>query len=448
VNDPPETPVQRLGPTAPIRWTLRAVLVAALALSIYLSWVFIAERPLAGCGGADGCESVLTSRWAKWLGIPVSFGAVAVYGSMLAASIFLGPRVPRRVSDAAGWTLTLLAAVAIGAAVWFVVLQVAVLGHYCLYCIATHVCAIAAGGIAFWSVPRDRCVAVASGHEAQRFPTSGNDLPEDSASNRRLAMAIGAAMVAVLVAGQLAFESPGYVVESIAGGSSGAEAGDGHVVNKPAVGDDATVADGGSDENAAKSRPLQFGALTIDAWQFPVLGSPDAEHVVVKFFDYTCGHCRERHRQLEDVRRHYDDRLSILLLPAPLNSACNKYFRNTGTMHEDACVYSRLALAVWRAAPEQFEVFHERLFDGPEPPPRAEARRVASDLVGKSQLDDQLSDYRLSKQLSQSVAMYGATQSDGKRPFRIPRLLVGDKLIDGKFKSSDELLKVIQRQLP
>ena len=70
----------------------RALLVIAAAGAGYLAWVAIHNGPAAGCGAGSGCNAVLQSRWAYWLGLPVSVPAVLVYLALLGSSLLLkGP---------------------------------------------------------------------------------------------------------------------------------------------------------------------------------------------------------------------------------------------------------------------------------------------------------------------------------------------------------------------
>ena len=413
---------------APFRWSLRALALVALVISAYLSYSIIVDRPVAGCG--DGavmdCNSVLASRWAKWLDVPVSFAAVAVYGCVLAAAGFIGPRVPSRIARLAWMLLVGLSTMAAGSALWFLALQMFSVGSLCVYCIGAHL-----AGICVAALVLGRCFA---SRTALQSPMS-----------IVMPAVAGAVLVAVLIVGQLLYESQGYQVEIAEGGNDDSQGE--RVVHKPVIDD---PPENGTDKKngtpqPSRSRIVKFhkGQVTVDTWRRPILGSPEAPKVIVKLFDYTCPGCRARHKQLEELRAHYGDQLAIVMLPTPLNPACNRHARGTSKTHQDACVYARLALAVWRIAPEKFEPFHHWLFEPPQPPSPREARAHAAELVGKSALDAELDDVPILELLNECVAAYGAVKAK-----RIPMVLVGDAKITGRFKDADELRKVLEKYLP
>ena len=101
------------------------VLLAVAALGAgYLALVSLTSGSLAGCGPESGCSKVLQTRWAYWLGVPVSIPAVFAYLGLAGALWLWGRRKPD-AGDAGLWSLIVtLSAVIAGAALWFVGLQV------------------------------------------------------------------------------------------------------------------------------------------------------------------------------------------------------------------------------------------------------------------------------------------------------------------------------------
>jgi uncharacterized membrane protein len=60
---------------------IRALLGSAMIITAYLAIVTLTNGGGApGCGPDSGCDQVLTSPWAYWLGIPVSLPGLALYG--------------------------------------------------------------------------------------------------------------------------------------------------------------------------------------------------------------------------------------------------------------------------------------------------------------------------------------------------------------------------------
>ena len=85
----------RQPPPVGMVWLARLVALVAASIAGYLLWAsLVGGAKLAGCGddGGFGCESVLTSRWSSWCGMPVSLPAVIVYLTLLAALWASGPR--------------------------------------------------------------------------------------------------------------------------------------------------------------------------------------------------------------------------------------------------------------------------------------------------------------------------------------------------------------------
>jgi uncharacterized membrane protein/protein-disulfide isomerase len=127
-------------------------MLAALAISGYLLWSSGWNAQPAGCGndGWLGCDEVLTSPWARWLGVPVTLLALVVYGATLLGSFLIGRQVSERVRGI-GWRgLLCLSSMMIGAACWFIGLQVVELRSYCPKCLAVHACGVVAAALILW----------------------------------------------------------------------------------------------------------------------------------------------------------------------------------------------------------------------------------------------------------------------------------------------------------
>ena len=139
--------------STPIRWTLRMLAWLAFAVAAYLAWHSVGGTSVAGCGvgDANGCDIVLSSSWAKWLGIPVAVLGLGCYATLAGLSVVLGTENPQ----ASRWINTafvMFAILAAGASLWFIGVQIFAIGHYCRFCIFVDLCGLAIGGIAIWSV--------------------------------------------------------------------------------------------------------------------------------------------------------------------------------------------------------------------------------------------------------------------------------------------------------
>lgn len=129
---------------------LRVLVGVALAISAYLAWFSLTHGKVAGCGPESGCDAVLKSRWAYWLGIPVSLPALAVYASLLGGTFRLRPGLPAE-SRRWIWRLLIVLAVMIaGAALWFIFLQLVLIKRICPFCMVAHGCGLVGGS---WACP-------------------------------------------------------------------------------------------------------------------------------------------------------------------------------------------------------------------------------------------------------------------------------------------------------
>src|SRR5688572_11241981 len=74
----------------------RIVCCIGLGLSAYLAISSLRGGALPGCGADSGCGTVLQTRWARVAGLPVGFGAVALYLFLLVASFSLPKKRPEK----------------------------------------------------------------------------------------------------------------------------------------------------------------------------------------------------------------------------------------------------------------------------------------------------------------------------------------------------------------
>jgi hypothetical protein len=323
--------------------------------------------------------------------MPVALPAAAVYAAMIACAI-LNARVP----------LLALATLAAGAAVWFLVVQLFVLRRICIYCTITHAAAISAA------------VLVLRGG-ADWFP-----------------MIIGAGVVVLLIALQLLTVPRLYKV----------------VPARKAIGALPPPPQSPAPAPLPKPPPAaQRGRqifviqrqLSVDANLFPIIGPPDAKHVIVDLMDYTCHQCRGLHPLLGRAIAHYRGEMAVLVVPTPMEAECNRYVNIFDPRHVNACQYARLALAVWHTAPERFVEFHEWLMDGgPVPPPLDTARQRASALLGEHRLSDSLADPRNDQRLADAANLYIRTN-----PYQLPKVLLPQGVLWGDVGSEENLIKVL-----
>jgi len=136
-------------------WALRVLCCAALAVTGYLAITALRSEDVAGCGGGAyfDCGFALHSRWSKVFGLPVSVPAFALYAVILTSLAFCRPGV-RSSGRLLAWGMTTVGAMMAGlAAIWFISLQLFVVGHVCFYCMAAHACGLLLAFAILWKRP-------------------------------------------------------------------------------------------------------------------------------------------------------------------------------------------------------------------------------------------------------------------------------------------------------
>ena len=397
----------KLAPSPAAVWLVRLLALAALGASIYL--FIISSGVVAGCGQA-GCDAVLASRWATWFGLPTSAAAMGSHLIVLAATAFLGPRATGKQQRIA-WTILLTFSVAIvGAALWFVSVQAFELKQFCPFCMVVHVCGVILA-VFLWTIGLRRITA------GLAFA----------------AVAIGVLGVAGLVIGQMTL-APTSHQELTASTAS-------DPVTKPAGTDRPSPKPAAKPTNPNKVY-LYGRRISINRNQVPILGSPDAPHLMLSLFDYTCSHCTKLHRYLKQVLKRYDGQLAIAALPVPLDGKCNANIPIPATrpQHQDACTLAMIGLRVWLVNPKAFATFDDWMFAGSEPPPVQAAKAYAAKLVGAQPFEQTRLDPRIIRQIKNNV----------KIPTLLPRqtlpiLIMRTKVTFGLIAAPQQLYKLIEK---
>lgn len=390
---------------------IRLLLVVAFGIASYLAWASFRGGPVAGCGIDSGCDKVLQSRWAYWMGIPVSVPAMAVYGALFAVTFAFGRpgSVEQRwVPMAAGG----LAVAILGGALWFVGLQAIEIRAYCRVCLAAHAAGAIAAVIVLNHLAKRVRAAAAAGAAAAA--------PARLAFGRAILAGVGA--LAILIAGQFAMRPEGYRVSALPGNS-------GDVAPPPRV------------------FPIHGGQFQLQLNELPMIGPPTAPHVIVSLFDYTCHYCRDLHELLVRAQQQSSNQLAVVTLPMPLDANCNYLMKRTPPAHANACEYARIGLAVWRAKPEAFRQFDSWVFAPATPPGADAARRYAEELVGKENLNRALADPWIANQIRTDVAIFQANNQVAGGGGRMPQLIAGQAIVTGPVPRMENLQRLLQEQL-
>lgn len=395
--------------------TIRLLSVAAIIVSGYLLVISLGEKQLpVGCGSGSGCASVLSSRWSSVLGIPVGGVAEVIYLAVFVGSFLIKPSqsaLHRRI----GWMILLGAATAItGAAVWFTGLQLVVLKAICPWCMADHGLGLVLSILIFAQSRTSMQSTVID------EPEKDSPVTQQSRSLFLPPVCAGIAAIVLLAGSQILFEGK-----------------TGRTIRLP-PGKNADTGPG-----PERQISVIDGKFQLAAHEQPVLGSPDSPKLLIVLFDYCCPHCRATHGYLIRAFPGFRGQLSVLLLPMPMDHKCNKTLTETEPRFEHACELARLALAVWRAKPDQFYQFDTWLFESDLPRDPTAARREAEELVGAAALQLALNDAWIDKQIAANVQAYADSGAD-----RIPVMMSpGFSSIVGRPESEEELLKTLQDEL-
>lgn len=140
-SDPSSIPPSSEPPPHSKRWLAALMLtVVLLGLTGYLTVIALLGdgRPI-GCGDGSGCAGVLSSKWSKAFGVPVSGLATGLYLVVLVTLV-----TRKRLG---GVLLAAAAAAVVGAAVWFTYVQVVEVQAICKYCMADHAIGLALAAV-------------------------------------------------------------------------------------------------------------------------------------------------------------------------------------------------------------------------------------------------------------------------------------------------------------
>jgi uncharacterized membrane protein/thiol-disulfide isomerase/thioredoxin len=399
--------------------TVRFLSIGASSVCLWLFWQKLngGISSIAGCGGEGGCAQVMGGAWSEWFYIPVTVLAAAVY---LAVLILTFPSVQQFLGRTGDQLLAAAGVVLIAAAVYFLVILYAVEKNHCPWCLGLHVTGIVAGALLL-------TLTVGTQHGRPR-------------SVLEAATLTGFMAIGVLAAGQVWGPKPDTHLVTSGGIAAPPN-------NVPGHAAPASLPPGAS--GPASGRVVDFfdGRMRYDAANLPILGSPEARVVLVEFFDYTCGYCRDLAGHLKALKRKWPDTFGIVTLPSPINRACNPFLRDHVRDHEGACELARLSLALWRAKPSAFPAFHDYLLGLPLPAKREiveSARRKADELAGASAMNAAMDDPWVTRQLNENIGSFAklTTQS-----IVMPKLLLHTSvMMHGPPRNTEEFIKVIEQQ--
>jgi uncharacterized membrane protein len=380
------------------RWLLTGLCVVGLAMTTFLSWLYLSDGSAIGCTGGSPCDQVLRSRWSTVGGVfPVSGLAAGLYLAMLIASLFIGPGTEPQARRMAWRAILVLVGAAGGSAAWFTLLQKWSIGAFCPYCMITHIVGLLLTALIIWRTFRQA-------HDL-------TELERAVAAPARTLSLVGAglALAGILALCQVSFAPPPTY--------RAGEAQD----NKPAV----------------------------DLRSLPLVGSPEAQYVVALLFDYQCPHCQQMHFMLDEAMRRYNGKLAFALCPSPLSRQCNPYIPRDENEYEGSCELVKVGLTVWVAKREAFPAFNRWMFmleSGDRWRPRSldDARAKAVELVGLEKFEAAQASPWIDRFMQASIRIYGGTIQGGNA---VPKLVFGSRWVIPAVYDADDLVSILQNSL-
>lgn len=390
---------------------IRTLAFIGFGISAYLYAMKLTGKisSVVGCGGTGGCADVLGSQWSQWFLIPVSVISAAFYLGVIALTFKVSKPL-----------LTGAAILLMAAAVWFMGLQAFVIKAFCPWCFATHLIGVATACAIFWKA-------------RGKFQSATLGVPVVLILGLALGQVFGPKPKTYELTSESEMKT--QTAHTRIKESTGSDIGAGAEVKEQPAREARLVTFKGAKGEILKS--FRIGAV-------PLIGSPDAEHFLVKYFDYTCGSCREMEGDLAALLEKYPEKVAVIVLPTPLNRACNPYLKEGVPDHEHACELARLGLAAWRAQPESFAKAHEALFQRPVHS-AASARIELQEFIPAGKLEAAMKDPWVEQMLTANLRDFQALSSQN---VKMPKVMVtGTQVMHGLARSKEIFVQIIAKTL-
>jgi hypothetical protein len=201
-----------------------------------------------------------------------------------------------------------------------------------------------------------------------------------------------------------------------------------------------------------RERKLKFlgGKLILDTYNQPIIGSPDAPHVVVEMVSYDCSHCRKTNRYMKQALSRYGDQVALIVLILPLDRTCNKLVTDPAASHAGACTTARMALGISKLKPALFPRFHEYLMTGKDKPPALESIIAkAYSMSDRTKLKEVRDSDEVAKQIAGYVDLFEllGKQNAGNKKFGLPIQILGDQVMSGSVEKADDVYKACEEHI-
>ncbi len=347
--------------------------IAAIGITIYLLRTTLLGAQAAGCGPDSNCDDVLSSKYAYIGPIPVSLLALPLY-IIIGLSHGLSLKGKRNL-DLLGNASSILVVLS---AIYFVGLQVFIIGSYCPYCIATHVFASVAG-ILVWKTKLAK------------------------STTRSIKAVYGTAIMAwflTITAQVFVGNEPDNPEPQLVG-------------QKELSQHKQTIISTNSPSSNKKTRAERMvNTYGLDVEKMPIIGSEEADHIDIVLVDYTCKYCRNLHKTLTRITRQYPEKFAFIIAPMPLDAQCNTTLAARGfktqKAHIEACEFAKLAMSLYRTDPKSFHWWDKEILDMPAFPKYQDALKLAKEITNTEKLVSYLLSPWTQKQIDISTSIYGS----------------------------------------
>jgi len=406
----------------------RALLISASVITAYLALLTLAQGgDVPGCGPDSDCDKVLRSKWAYWLGIPVSIPGLCLYLLFFLKTFGikfnnLSPSNKKQIRSLN--TLTLCAFGVIGGGIWFIGIQALEIKAFCPYCCTAHALAMTASGI----------FLTRSGIIAERLNVNIN------ITGGVLTMT---AFIVIIATTQFLFpkQNPAAKIIELSNSKTNTAVQNNQKTATTKSNQNNTVINNLNNKEAPF--PIPKTKLSLITSKLPIIGDRNAKKRIAVLFDYTCHHCRTLHGYVRQIIPKYKNQLSSIMVPMPLDSKCNPRIKTTQKDHINACNYAKICLAVHQVSPGKYDEFDKWLFsDHNSTKPLSTVRKYAEEIAGKKIFNETIDSQSVLDQLATNIEVYNLNSNNGGTTI-MPQSIIKNRVMFGPPPSAQALEKIL-----
>ena len=406
----------------------RVLLFSASIITIYLALLALTQGgDVPGCGPDSGCDKVLKSQWAYLLGVPVSIPGLCLYLVFLLKTFSIKNHnllTNNKKNIRSLNALTLCAFAVIGAGIWFINIQALVIKAFCPFCCTAHALAMTAAVIFL-----ARAGIIAESLKVNINITGGI-----------LAMT---ALIALIAGTQYIFpkQKPAAKIVELTNSKTNSVTQNNQkkITSQSDQNNNAAV----KENDKETPFPIPKTKLSLITSKLPIIGNRKAKNRIAVLFDYTCHHCRTLHSYIRQTIPKYENKLSCIMVPMPLDNKCNPLIKTTQKDHINACNYAKICLAVHQISPEKYDEFDNWLFSNHNSAkPLSTVRNYAERILGKNILDKTINSQSVLDQIATNIEIYNLNSTNGGTTI-MPQTIVKNRVVFGPPPSAQALENIL-----